>query len=180
MSSQQSMHYKPNWPIMHNTATATEGSSGTTSRSSRSRIPLNKPLVSGWSRIPQDVFGTHGLICHPHLQQHQWWHHQLPTLDIASGPKPGMVIFGHPAGHQNHQVTETGPTPICQNKPKFWNFKGLTGLTDLNILDTWVWPVRVDPWSRWFWTIWTIWEGLCQKNWKYRWKWMKVRFLVKF
>ena len=126
MSSQQSMHYK-----MHNTVTASEGSRGTTSRSSWFRICWNKPLVSSWSRIPQDdVFRTHGLICHPHLQQHQWWHHQLPTLDVTSGPKPGMVIYGCPAGtgHQNVK-TPNRPTPICQDKPKFRHFEDFEGLT---------------------------------------------------
>ena len=62
LPSQQSMHYKPNWSIMHNTVTASEGSSGTTSRSSWSGIPWNKPIVSGWSRIPQNVFRTHGKL----------------------------------------------------------------------------------------------------------------------
>ena len=39
---------------------ASMGSSGTTSWSSRSEISQNKHLVLSWSRIPQDVFGTHG------------------------------------------------------------------------------------------------------------------------
>ena len=80
----------------------------------------------GW-----DDFGTHGLICHPHLQQYQWWHHQLPTLDVASGPKPGMVIYGHPAGtgHQRTSERQTDPTPVCQDKSKFKNFDDFEGLT---------------------------------------------------
>ena len=31
-----------------------------------------------------------------------------PILDVASGPKPGMVIYGHPGRTSEHQ---TGPTP---------------------------------------------------------------------
>ena len=45
-------------------------------------------------------------------------------------------------GHQNLQVIQTGPTPVCQDKPKFGNVGSLNGF-----LDTWVQPVRVDPWS---------------------------------
>ena len=57
-------------------------------------------------------------------------------MDLASGPKPGMVIYGHPAGTGHQRTSEcqtrTGPTPNILNKPKFGNFddfEGLSGLT---------------------------------------------------
>ena len=52
-----------------------------------------------------------------------------PNLDVAGSPKPGMVIYGHPAGTGHQRTSEcqtrTGPTPNILNKLKFGNFHGL-------------------------------------------------------
>ena len=86
-----------------------------------SRIPWNKPLVSGWSRIPQDVFGTHGKLS------------LAPTSTATPVMTPSALSSSHSRwpnpwyGHiwsssrtSEHQITKTDPTPI-QNRPKFGN-----------------------------------------------------------
>ena len=139
------MHHNPNWLMMHNRVTASEGSSGTMSRSSWSRIPWNKHLVSSWSRIPQDGSSEHmdSSITHICINTSD------DTISSSSvhrrWPKTLVWSSRHPTG------TGTGPTPI-QNRPKFGNFDNFEGLISLTsfkqfLVDTWVQPVRVNPWS---------------------------------
>ena len=47
-----------------------------------------------------------------------------PILDVASGPNPGMIIYG-PGRTSEHQ---TGPTPIL-DKPNLEIFEDVAGLT---------------------------------------------------
>ena len=68
LPSQQAMHHNLKC-IMHRVTASEWLQWHHVLGSSRSGIPWNKHLVSSWSRIPQDVFETRALICHPHLQQ---------------------------------------------------------------------------------------------------------------
>ena len=130
---------------MHNTVTASESPSGTTSRSSRSGIPWNKPLVSGWSRIPQDDFRTHGKppVTH-HLAATLVMTPAMPQSECSRWPKSWC---DHLWSRQDIRMPNW-PYPNMSGCTQFGNFGSLNGF-----LDTWVRPVRVDPWSRWFWTI---------------------------
>ena len=121
------MHHNLNWLIMH-TATASGGSSGPMSRSSWSRIPWNKHLVSSWSRLPQDVFRTHGSSSVTHICINasddtinssavcSRWPNTLVWSSMVQDIKTPKT--SESSGHQ------TGPTPVCQDKPQFGNFDG--------------------------------------------------------
>ena len=101
-------------------------SSGSMSRSSWSGIPWNKHLVSSWSRLPQDIFGTHGSSSVTHIcinasddtisssSGHSRW---PKTLVWSSGP---LVVLNR---------IRNWPYPIPE-QTQIWKF--LLILNDLN------------------------------------------------
>ena len=72
---------------------------------SRSGIPWNRLLVYSWPRLPQDDFVTHGSIWHQYISNHTSDDtNKCLILYVASGPNPGMIIYGCSSEHHNAKL----------------------------------------------------------------------------